>query len=150
MDRVKRLRRPSRRGTTLVEAAFVLPLLLLVLLGAIEYGWLLFNVQQITNAARQGARVAILPDVSPAQAQAVIMALLQKVKLDRCSPTVEVGPDPDGIVVPGYPTRAAVRVRITVPTANLRIVNLNAFARNGVQLEPETIGATVTMAKEGT
>ena len=33
----------------------MLPLLLLVMLGAIEYGWLFFNVQQITNAARQGA-----------------------------------------------------------------------------------------------
>ncbi len=147
MDRIERLGRLSRRGTTIVEAAFVLPLLLLVMLGAIEYGWLFFNVQQITNAARQGARVAILPDVTPAQAEAVIMQLLQRVKLDRCSPTVEVGPDPDGIVVPGYPTRAAVRVRITVPTPNLRIVNLNAFASG---LEPETIGATVTMAKEGT
>jgi Flp pilus assembly protein TadG len=146
MDRVERLGRSSRRGTTIVEAAFVLPLLLLVLLGAIEYGWLFFNIQQITNAARQGARFAILPDVSPAQAQAVITELLQKVRLDRCSPTVEVGPDPEGIVVPGYPTRAAVRVRITVPTANLRIVDLNAFAPG---LEPETIGATVTMAKEG-
>ncbi len=45
---------------------------LLVMLGAIEYGWLFFNVQQITNAARQGARVAILPDGSPALLQQVL------------------------------------------------------------------------------
>ncbi len=147
MDRARCIRRSSRTGTTIVEAAFVLPLLLLLLLGAIEYGWLFFNVQQITNAARQGARVAALPDVTAAQAQAVIMELLQRNGLDSHSPTVEVGPDPEGIVVPGYPTRAAVRVRITVPTAGLRIVNMNAFAAG---LEPEAIGATVTMAKEGT
>jgi Flp pilus assembly protein TadG len=128
----------------------VLPLLLLLVLGAIEYGWLFFNVQQITNAARQGARIAILPDVSVAQAQAVITELLQRAGLDRYSPTVEVDPDPNGIVVPGYPTRTAVRVRITVPTADLRIVNMNAFSPTGTGLEPETIGATVTMAKEGT
>jgi Flp pilus assembly protein TadG len=134
-------------GTTIVEAAFVLPLLLLVVLGIIEYGWLFFNVQQITNAARQGARVAILPDVTPAQAEAVIAEILQRAGLDRYSPTVEVGPDPEGIVIPGYPTRTAVRVRITVPTAALRIVNMNAFAPG---LEPLTIGATVTMAREGT
>lgn len=147
MDRARRLRRSSRTGTAIVEAAFVLPLLLLVVLGIIEYGWLFFNVQQVTNAARQGARVAILPDVSEAQAEAVITELLQRAGLDRYGPTVEVGPDPDGIVVPGYPTRAAVRVRITVPTADLRIVNMNAFCAG---LEPETIGATVTMAREGT
>jgi Flp pilus assembly protein TadG len=147
MDRTSRLRRSSRMGTTIVEAAFVLPLLLLVVLGIIEYGWLFFNVQQITNAARQGARVAILPDVTPAQAEAVIAEILQRAGLDRYSPTVEVGPDPEGVVIPGYPTRTAVRVRITVPTAGLRIVNMNAFAPG---LEPETIGATVTMAREGT
>ena len=147
MDRARWLRRSFRTGTTLVEAAFVLPLLLLIMLGMIEYGWLFFNVQQITNAARQGARVAILPDVSEAQAQAVITEILQRTGLDRYGPTIEVGPDPEGIVVEGYPTRAAIRVRITVPTAGLRIVNMNAFASG---LEPETIGATVTMAKEGT
>ncbi len=147
MDRARRLRKSSRTGTTIVEAAFVLPLLLLIVLGVIEYGWLFFNVQQITNAARQGARVAALPDVSPAQAEAVITELLQRAGLDRYSPTVEVGPDPEGIVIEGYPTRAAVRVRIMVPTADLRIVNMNAFCAG---LEPETIGATVTMAKEGT
>ena len=147
MDRARRLRKSSRTGTTIVEAAFVLPLLLLIVLGVIEYGWLFFNVQQITNAARQGARVAILPDVSEAQAQAVITELLQRAGLDRFSPTVEVGPDPDGIAIPGYPTRPAVRVRVTVPTADLRIVNMNAFCPG---LEPETIGATVTMAREGT
>jgi Flp pilus assembly protein TadG len=78
MDRARRLRKSARTGTTIVEAAFVLPLFLLLVLGAIEYGWLFFNVQQITNAARQGARVAILPDVSEAQAQAVITEILQK------------------------------------------------------------------------
>ncbi len=150
MDRTRRLRRSSRTGTTVVEAAFVLPLFLLLVLGAIEYGWLFFNVQQITNAARQGARVASLPDVSAAQAQAVITEILQRAGLDRYGPTVEVGPDPDGIVVPGYPARTAVRVRITVPTADLRIINMNAFSPTGAGLEPETIGATVTMAKEGT
>jgi Flp pilus assembly protein TadG len=147
MDRARRLRRSSRTGTTIVEAAFVLPLLLLVVLGIIEYGWLFFNVQQITNAARQGARIAILPDVTTAQAEAIIAEILERVGLDRYSPTVEVVPEPGGIAPEGYPTRDAVRVRITVPTASLRIVNMNAFVPG---LEPETIGATVTMAKEGT
>jgi len=147
MDRARRLRRSSRTGTTIVEAAFVLPLLLLVVLGIIEYGWLFFNVQQITNAARQGARIAILPDVSVDQAQAAITGILQRAGLDRYSPTVEVVPEPGGIAPEGYPARAAVRVRITVPTAGLRIVNMNAFCAG---LEPENIGATVIMAKEGT
>ena len=45
----------------MVEAAIVFPILLMLTLGAIEYGWLFLNAQQVTNAARQGARIAILP-----------------------------------------------------------------------------------------
>lgn len=44
------------RGAVAVELAFLLPLLLLILLGMIEYGRV-FNVQvSLTHAAREGAR----------------------------------------------------------------------------------------------
>ena len=42
------------RGATLVEMAVVFPLLLMVTLGAIKYGWLFLKAQQMTNAARTG------------------------------------------------------------------------------------------------
>ena len=37
---------------------------LLFTFGAIKYGWLFLKAQQITNAARQGARMATLPDIN--------------------------------------------------------------------------------------
>jgi Flp pilus assembly protein TadG len=57
-------RRLSRRrpGIALIEFAFVVPLLILLLLGIIEFGWLVHNQLQVANAAREGARSAALGD----------------------------------------------------------------------------------------
>jgi Flp pilus assembly protein TadG len=51
----------SDRGAELVEFALVLPLMLLMLLGIIDFGLLFQRFQVVTNAAREGARVATLP-----------------------------------------------------------------------------------------
>ncbi len=42
----------------------VLPLLLLVVLGILDFGMLFWRYESVTNAAREGARVAILPGYS--------------------------------------------------------------------------------------
>ncbi len=49
-------------GQAIVEMALVLPVLLLLLLGVVEFG-LAFNAKQaVTNAAREGARLAVVND----------------------------------------------------------------------------------------
>jgi Flp pilus assembly protein TadG len=48
----------SEAGAELVEFALVLPLLLLVLGGIVDFGMLLQRQQVVTNAAREGARLA--------------------------------------------------------------------------------------------
>jgi Flp pilus assembly protein TadG len=49
-------------GAELVEFALALPLLLLVVLGIVDFGFLFQRYQVVTNAAREGARVAVLPN----------------------------------------------------------------------------------------
>lgn len=44
-------------GQSTVEFALILPVLLLILLGIIEFGWLFSSRIIITSAAREGARV---------------------------------------------------------------------------------------------
>ena len=52
--------RQTRSGTTAVEFACVVPVVLMILLGIFEFGRLIF-VQQLTeNAARTGARYAVV------------------------------------------------------------------------------------------
>ena len=58
------------RGAELVEFAFVFPLLLLVMLGIVDFGFLFQRYEVVTNAAREGARVAILPGYQTADVQA--------------------------------------------------------------------------------
>jgi Flp pilus assembly protein TadG len=56
-------------GAELIEFAFTLPLLLLVSLGIVEYGFMFHEYEVVTNAAREGARIAILPAYSAADAK---------------------------------------------------------------------------------
>src|SRR5690606_33312307 len=61
---MKALRRPphrkQRRGAALVEAALVLPVFVGVTLGIVEFGRAMMIGQLVTNAAREGARLAII------------------------------------------------------------------------------------------
>ena len=54
----------SRRGSVVVETAIVLSVLLTGLLGIFEYGRLVMIRQLMNNAAREGARMAIVSTTS--------------------------------------------------------------------------------------
>ena len=56
-------------GQGLVEYAVVLPVLLLLILGVMEFAVVLFSYESLANAAREGARAAIVPYGDPAQRQ---------------------------------------------------------------------------------
>jgi len=130
-----------RPGTATVEAAIVFPLLLILTLGAIQYGWLFLKAQQITNAARQGARIAILPDVTADDdVYPAIDALMTAAGLGSSGYTRTVTPGVLGSLGPGQP----VTVRITLPGASVDIMG------TGLLPTPENLVAAVTMAKEGT
>lgn len=45
-----------RRGQGLVELALILPILLLVLMGIIDFGWMIFNYSQLFNSLREALR----------------------------------------------------------------------------------------------
>jgi Flp pilus assembly protein TadG len=64
----RRLGGPTRRaerGASAVEFALVLPLLLLVIAGVVDFGRALFTQVILTNAAREGARAAIFTTSTP-------------------------------------------------------------------------------------
>ena len=60
----------SDRGAELIELAIALPLLLLVVMGIVDFGFLFQRYLVLTNAAMEGARVAVLPGYSIGDAQA--------------------------------------------------------------------------------
>lgn len=53
-------KRRSQRGASAVEFALVLPILIVLLFGIVEFGLLMYNKAVITNASREGARAGIV------------------------------------------------------------------------------------------
>lgn len=56
------MRLKSQNGAAAVEFALVLPLLVLLLFGIIEFSLLFYNKAMLTNASREGARTGIVYD----------------------------------------------------------------------------------------
>src|SRR5258707_803770 len=59
----------TRKGQGLVEFALVMPILLLILMGVIDFGWMLFNYSQLYNGLRDGLRYASVPGFNSASPQ---------------------------------------------------------------------------------
>lgn len=50
----------SQAGQAMVEMALVLPILLILVGGILDFGWLFYNKVALNNAAREGARYAAI------------------------------------------------------------------------------------------
>lgn len=88
-----RTSRTSERGQALAEFALVLPLVLLFIAGIVEMGraW---NIKQVvTDAAREGARYAVVQDaaVDSNGVKAKIMERLALAHIETASITIEPG-----------------------------------------------------------
>lgn len=65
LERSCRTCRRKRRGAALVEFAIVAPLFFLIVFGIIEFGRAIMVQQVLTNASREGARLAVLDSTTP-------------------------------------------------------------------------------------
>ncbi|MHC4131235.1 MAG: TadE/TadG family type IV pilus assembly protein [Planctomycetota bacterium] len=133
---IKRFKKFRYRGLGVVEAAIIFPILILLVFGLIEYGWLFLKMHQVHNAARHGARIAVLASTTQAsQVQSQIAILMTQANITTYpAPTVtNLSP---GI---GQP----VTVTITVPIETIAVLNVPLLPL------PATLSSTVTMAKEG-
>ena len=87
----------SERGAELIEFALIFPLLLLVLVGIVDFGFLFQRYEVLTNATREGARMAVLPGYATADVRGRVCAYLTTAQL----PTTGC---------PGAPTNPVVTV----------------------------------------
>lgn len=77
-----RVKHKVRRGVSLVESAFVVPIMMSLIFGAIEFGTLLHMRHTMLHAAREGARSLAVRGMSTAQAIADVQELLPGDDLD--------------------------------------------------------------------
>jgi len=115
-------RRLSRSdGAGAVEFALVLPLLLLLVMGGMDWGYYFYCEQVTVNAAREGARAGSLQaandEAAHADAASFAAAYLSRGGLDASTADVAVALDADSVTVTvTYPTGSLTGVAdIVVP-----------------------------------
>ena len=90
------LRNPARqKGTVIVETALMLPLFLLALMGALEFGAMFHNHMKLQNAAREGARYGAV-GVTEALVRQRIQSFATNLDLSLLSITVVNAEGPRG------------------------------------------------------
>jgi len=136
--------RRDDRGTALIEMAFTLPLLLLISVGIIEFGRAFQTWQILTNAAREGARVAVLPGYSDAMVTSRVQQYVQAGVLDsNVTPTVTI----QRAIAVSYGTGTATGSKVIV-SFPFHFMVLNDIAK--LVVSNTTVGSDFTMAASAT
>ena len=133
------------KGAALVETAFVLPIMLLVCVGILEFGRAYQTWQVVTNAAREGARVAILPEYPDDSVIARVKTYLKNGGLpaaivDGATTKILITANTIPIDVAGANTASAVRVVVEYPFEFMVLQPVAQLVVNG-----STAGQAFTM-----
>jgi Flp pilus assembly protein TadG len=121
---MKRMR--SEKGAALIEAAITVPIILLICVGIFEFGRAYQTMQVLTNAAREGARIAVITSSTDAAVTARVRSYMQAGALsNHATATVTVvrnvtmtGADTGSSIVIDYPFQFMVLnpvVRLIAP-----------------------------------
>jgi Flp pilus assembly protein TadG len=126
LEKFCRMSRNNRRGVAAVEFAIVAPVFFLLVLGMIEVGRMIMVKQIITNAAREGARYAVLDKTdgvgrSTSEVVSIVASYVASAKItsqttkvyyssDDGSTWTEASPDS---AKNGYPIKVTVSVSVS-------------------------------------
>ncbi|HSW46850.1 MAG TPA: TadE/TadG family type IV pilus assembly protein [Phycisphaerae bacterium] len=142
--------RTARRGGAVVEMAVVSPLLLMMLLGMIEFGYVFMMQQSMTNAVREATRVATLPGATDADIQNRLVGALAPTGLNVTPGMIQI-------------TRATIQnpvvsVRLQVPYSRVTLLGVlpsslfcgffNGGQGGGGSIDTKTVGSTCSMHLE--
>ncbi len=139
----KRLR--FRSGNAVLDTALVMPILIGLSFGAVQYGYALYIKHTLQAAAREGARAAVVAgatatDVQTAVDSAMLAAGFAQAKYTR-PPTIA----PTGWATSSAGTTVTVTVQTTQGTAG---VNVLPNYLGGIPTT-KTLSGSTTMRKEG-
>jgi Flp pilus assembly protein TadG len=138
----------NERGAAIIETAMTLPLLLLVSVGIIEFGRLYQTWQVMTNAAREGARIAVLPTPVAGGVEARVRQYLQmgSVKYDS---SVGVTVTPVDVSIGNAQIASGSRVTVTYPFTFMALQPVAQLVAGGPMTgAPITLTASATMRNE--
>ena len=97
----------NEKGTSAIEFVLILPILLPILFGIIEYGWVMKTQLNLNNAASEGAR-AVIKEVDAEDPEQVAEAAITEVigepaKVNACTTVIiDVNPSRAVITISGW------------------------------------------------
>ncbi|HEX2947182.1 MAG TPA: TadE/TadG family type IV pilus assembly protein [Clostridia bacterium] len=103
----------TQKGQSLVETALMLPVILLLLLGIIDFGLLFNNYMVVSNASREGARTAA---IGSTDAQITAAAGNAAASLDPAKLTITITPDEATGRASGTPVTVTVKYQYSMIT----------------------------------
>lgn len=121
----------SRQGAAVVEFAIVAPLLILLILGMIEFGRMIMVKQAITNATREGAREACLDGATKEKVQETVKKYLDTCGISGAS--IEIKPDLGQVQF-----REPITVTVNIPFSKVSWLP-NLFAGKNLQLAGSSV-----------
>lgn len=138
----------SERGQALLEMAMTLPLLLLVSVSIFEFGRAYQTWQVLTNAAREGARVAVLPGTTVAGVQARVQSYMTSGQLSNAG-AAAVSVNRTATISIGAGTASASLVTVNYPFSFMVLQPIARLLVSGTTLgTPFTLTASAEMRNE--
>ncbi|HKQ49950.1 MAG TPA: TadE/TadG family type IV pilus assembly protein [Phycisphaerae bacterium] len=134
-------RTTRRRAAVVVEVALVMPLLLLLTLALLEYGWAVIKIQQINSAAREAARIGARASATDAQVSAAVSAIMSNANIG----TYSLSTTPSSIM--GVSRGSTISARVEVNYSNIQLVALSSTPLLPFPM-PTTLNSEFHMMKE--
>jgi len=140
--------RNRERGSAMVETAICIPLLLVLMVGIFEVGRAYETWQVLTNAAREGARVAVMPSGSAADTTALVRQYMSNGQLTKSATASVVINEGASIDVNGTPVSASM-VTVDYPFEFIMLQPIVRLVAPGATVGgPITMHATAIMRNE--
>ena len=136
--------RNRTRGGAVLEMCLVLPILLGLAFGTIEFGYFFFVKHNIQAAAREGARAAIVPGATAQKVSDAVSQVLTAAGLSGVAYTTTVTDASDlPIDVATAPAGTSVKVSVSMNWGEVGVSPLGVLAAD------KTVRGATVMRKEG-
>ena len=133
-----RQRCAGRRGNAVIEAVLVIPILLLLAFGTVEFGHFFFVKHNLQGAAREGARAAIISGATNSDVAGAVAASMSAAGLDGSGYTITT--DPADVSAAATGTNITVSVECTWGSVGIRpmgMISATKLARGATVMRKE-------------
>lgn len=134
----RRFKQPNARhnrrcGAAAIEMAVITPIFFFLVITIVEFGRMLMVQQVVTNAAREGARRAVIESATPQQVQDLVDSYLSDASIPGSSMTMNPA-TLDNLAL-GQP----ITVTVSIPYSSVTWFPSSWFGLGSVQIEASTV-----------